>query len=60
VVVVRDASGTHRRAAKADARGRLRIGLNLGPSNRYQEYAPLGAAIRRRSVTASVSIEPPR
>jgi hypothetical protein len=59
-IVVRDASGTHRRAAKADKRGRLRIALNLGPSNRYQEYTPLGEAVRRRSVTAGVRIGPAR
>jgi S-formylglutathione hydrolase FrmB len=54
---VRDASGVHRRPLIAGRSGRVEVPLDLGPSNRYQEYTARGA--HRRSVTASVRIEGP-
>ena len=37
---VRDAHGTRTRHARADRRGRLTVGVGLGPSNPVQEYRP--------------------
>jgi S-formylglutathione hydrolase FrmB len=55
--IVRDARGVHPRRLLLGRSGRLAIPVDLGPSNRYQEYTARGA--RRRSVTASVRIERP-
>lgn len=57
LVIVRDATGTHRRRLVAGQGGRLTLRLSLGPSNSSQEYTTAGP---RRSVTAHVLIEAAR
>jgi S-formylglutathione hydrolase FrmB len=58
--VVRDAGGRRRLRLQADARGRLTLTLELGPSNRGQQSGTVGNMRARRSVTAEVRIETPR
>jgi hypothetical protein len=59
IAVVRDASGARRRQLVAGRSGRLVVGVNLGRSNRYQEYTPPARQAGTRSVTASIRIERP-
>jgi hypothetical protein len=56
-VRVRDAAGTRLRVLRVDGSGRLTVGLDLGPTNRYQQYTRQAEAARRRSFTADVRIE---
>jgi hypothetical protein len=60
LVVVHDATGTHRSRTRAGRGGRLTLRLSLGPSNPYQQYTPQAATVPHRSVTARVLIQVPR
>jgi S-formylglutathione hydrolase FrmB len=57
LAVVRDAAGTHRRRLRTDRRGRLRVSLDLGPGNRYQEFTARADSAPHHSATADVRIE---
>lgn len=60
LVVVHDATGTHRWRTRAGRGGRLTLRLSLGPSNPYQEYTARAATVAQRSVRARVLIVLPR
>jgi S-formylglutathione hydrolase FrmB len=56
VVRVHDAVGARRLRRRADRRGRLRVTVDLGESNRFQEFTPAARASRERFRTARVRI----
>jgi S-formylglutathione hydrolase FrmB len=56
-VRVRDAAGTQLRVLRVDRSGRLTAALDLGQTNRYQQYTRQAAAAQHRSVTADVRVE---
>lgn len=56
-VRVSDAAGTRIRVLRVDRSGRLTVALDLGPTNRYQQYTPQAEAAPRHSFTTDVRFE---
>jgi S-formylglutathione hydrolase FrmB len=59
-VRVTDARGTRTELERVGRSGRLVVALDLGPTNRHQQYTALANAIPRHSLAAMVTIGTPR